>query len=159
MVDGPVGPRWAPCCPHEPCYQGSNTPQPTCVGPLCGSLLPRWPNVRHVCDMVNISILPCISTIMRWCNVQTDDFWLRNNIIFPKKHLRCCVLLQLNSGFGVWSLNKNPGNSSPQGQVIPITHECIKARNHNEHNCFTACFIMSFLAYSFLTYTCFINHM
>ena len=19
---GPVGPRWAPCCPHEPCYQG-----------------------------------------------------------------------------------------------------------------------------------------
>ena len=21
---GPVGPRWAPCWPHEPCYQGSN---------------------------------------------------------------------------------------------------------------------------------------
>ena len=19
---GPVGPRWAPCWPHEPCYQG-----------------------------------------------------------------------------------------------------------------------------------------
>ena len=19
---GPAGPRWAPCCPHEPCYQG-----------------------------------------------------------------------------------------------------------------------------------------
>ena len=22
---GPVGPRWAPCWPHEPCYQGSYT--------------------------------------------------------------------------------------------------------------------------------------
>ena len=22
---GPVGPRWAPYCPHEPCYQGSYT--------------------------------------------------------------------------------------------------------------------------------------
>ena len=22
---GPVGPRWAPCGPHEPCYQGHNT--------------------------------------------------------------------------------------------------------------------------------------
>ena len=21
---GPVGPRWAPCWPHEPCYQGSH---------------------------------------------------------------------------------------------------------------------------------------
>ena len=21
---GPVGPRWAPCWPHEPCYQGSS---------------------------------------------------------------------------------------------------------------------------------------
>ena len=21
---GPIGPRWAPCCPHEPCYQGSH---------------------------------------------------------------------------------------------------------------------------------------
>ena len=20
---GPVSPRWAPCCPHEPCYRGS----------------------------------------------------------------------------------------------------------------------------------------
>ena len=31
---GPVGPRWAPCWPHEPCYQGhhfqySNQPQTT----------------------------------------------------------------------------------------------------------------------------------
>ena len=22
---GPVGPRWAPCWPHEPCYQGGST--------------------------------------------------------------------------------------------------------------------------------------
>ena len=28
---GPVGPRWAPCWPHEPCYQGSRSSNENCV--------------------------------------------------------------------------------------------------------------------------------
>ena len=29
---GPVGPRWAPCWPHEPCYQGCVIPQIVALG-------------------------------------------------------------------------------------------------------------------------------
>ena len=37
---GPVAPRWAPCCPHEPCYQGSISDEigsGFSVAPLCDS--------------------------------------------------------------------------------------------------------------------------
>ena len=34
---GPVGPRWAPCWPHDPCYQGSQA-------------LLRWPLVPALFD-------------------------------------------------------------------------------------------------------------
>ena len=58
---GPVGPRWAPCLPHEPCYQG----------PVTGLAIPmsessgHWTLVvffnvwfRIKCSYIGISIIP-----------------------------------------------------------------------------------------------------
>ena len=42
---GPVGPRWAPCWPHEPCYQDA---------------LPEW------CDWLINTIPPYLSDVIGW---------------------------------------------------------------------------------------------
>ena len=45
---GPVGPRWAPCWPHKPCYQGC----------LCKSHKPQ--NEDNSCLLAHNSLLLCI---------------------------------------------------------------------------------------------------
>ena len=43
---GPVGPRWTPCWPHEPCYEGRFVTQ---------SVRSDWfrlKNPQHPCDML-----------------------------------------------------------------------------------------------------------
>ena len=43
---GPVGPRWAPCWPHESCYQGLLCKfNLLCSESSCHCLLPVWVNV------------------------------------------------------------------------------------------------------------------
>ena len=55
---GPVGPRWAPCWPHEPCYQGSHTPH------NLNSLEPGW-------EMFMLRRL----TAILWGSLPTHPVW------------------------------------------------------------------------------------
>ena len=57
---GPVGPRWVPCWPHEPCYRGTHLTRPSAfvVPVVCSCAVDLWtrcftdqkvtPNI-HVC--------------------------------------------------------------------------------------------------------------
>ena len=47
---GPVGPRWAPCWPHEPCYQG--------VHPLSLLSSPKWQIQRWLYVFIPVHTLP-----------------------------------------------------------------------------------------------------
>ena len=42
---GPVGPRWAPCWPHEPCYQGGYVSCPT-DSPMATKMMRWWKHLR-----------------------------------------------------------------------------------------------------------------
>ena len=44
---GPVGPRWAPCWPHEPCYQGSYQ----CRDSHCGDMMVSQVPYLFDCDL------------------------------------------------------------------------------------------------------------
>ena len=54
---GPTGPRWAPCCPNEPCYLGGF---PSLRASKCGALMFHlllawtscWTNIRVVGDLM-----------------------------------------------------------------------------------------------------------
>ena len=46
---GPVGPRWTPCCPHEPCYRGSERGSwdvcvAACIQPINNQPCPQTSN-------------------------------------------------------------------------------------------------------------------
>ena len=61
---GPVGPRWAPCWPHKPCYQG-------CLYQcICHRLIPF---LSYMCSIV--CFLKCLDIIklsMMWFNIVSD---------------------------------------------------------------------------------------
>ena len=58
---GPVGPRWTPCWPHEPCYQGHCASESTLMNicrhiPVIGNHreLQMWANQRKAIQMWNV---------------------------------------------------------------------------------------------------------
>ena len=53
---GPVGPRWAPCWPHEPCYQGTIS--------LC------WNNLPGLWNVLNCSYKTAKMFSSTWWNVE-----------------------------------------------------------------------------------------
>ena len=87
---GPVGPRWAPCWPHEPCYQGSSTlwiqteatvqkgPGEKCSywGKICFDFcdLNLWPLTLTFCmDITSVNgKYPMRGTLWKQCEEQTD---------------------------------------------------------------------------------------
>ena len=78
---GPVGPRWAPCWPHESCYQGYLSPIMTYM-----TQSHRWVNV-----MVPDSLVPIwrqaaskehdgiVGACQQWANVRIFQIFERDN--------------------------------------------------------------------------------
>ena len=71
---GPVGPRWAPCLPHEPCYQGLHLVQedPTMLHILRQLLLYKTGKQLCISCVITVS-LSCVAFWVKWCLVYVNS--------------------------------------------------------------------------------------
>ena len=80
---GPVGPRWAPCWPHEPCYQGSDA--------MLGTLL--WVSKYTCRRTVWYRLSPCMILWLALRNVISLEIgrnmihWCSTTMLRTVKHL------------------------------------------------------------------------
>ena len=65
---GPVGPRWAPCWPYEPCYQG-------CFGAsyIIDSLWHK--DARHMAQVSQITGASWLYQAITWTNADLSSMW------------------------------------------------------------------------------------
>ena len=54
---GPVGPRWAPCWPHEPCYQEYFKAPSELFTLMTSSALKEWDRAAKPCHCVFVAML------------------------------------------------------------------------------------------------------
>ena len=78
---GPVSPRWAPCWPHEPCYQGWHPSVYICVW------LSLWRQLRHL-SIYYGKAQPCTSKLIGIQTVSTIPYF--HGSMFCLGHWLCC---------------------------------------------------------------------
>ena len=109
---GPVGPRWAPCWPHEPCFQG----------PIISGIRVHGKTALLLLDY-GMNYL-CVPSIMRWSRpVQWSIGWTWFILwqTFCRRHFRmhfvneiwfvfCCVSGSFSHAYNLGSFHWHWGN-------------------------------------------------